>query len=369
VTPVILAVLIPGGLAALPATRLDGVMLVMPVGNMVLLARDLLLGAAVSIWHVVMVLLSTTLYAGAAVAVAANIFGKESVVFADAASLRSSFSRSVIRPSARPGVSMGLLVVALLFPVWFFVQAAFSPAPSEHAAGLLFATGTAMPVLFVVLPVILLSYWRVGIQETLALRMPSLRHLLAGVLLGLSAWVPAHELNMLQQRIVGVPQAVIDSAKTMAATFELLPAASVFVLIAVIPAVCEELLFRGFLLSSLRTSARKWTAIVAAAAIFGVFHFFLFKFAVTASLGVLLGYLCWQSRSVVPAIIAHLLHNSIGVSNVLYRDFARRLGVPQGDDWVHLPAGILILGGVMFLVGLLMTARPTTRPVEQPLSI
>jgi ABC-2 type transport system permease protein/sodium transport system permease protein len=38
VTPVILAVLIPGGIAALPATRLEGVMLVMPVGNMVLLA-------------------------------------------------------------------------------------------------------------------------------------------------------------------------------------------------------------------------------------------------------------------------------------------------------------------------------------------
>jgi membrane protease YdiL (CAAX protease family) len=174
---------------------------------------------------------------------------------------------------------------------------------------------------------------------------------------------------MLQQRIVGVPQAVIDSAKTMAVTFELLPAASVFVLIAVVPAVCEELLFRGFLLSSLRTSARKWTAIIAAAAIFGVFHFFLFKFAVTASLGVLLGYLCWQSRSVVPAIIAHLLHNSIGVSNVLYRDFARRLGVPQGDDWVHLPAGILILGGAVFLVGILMTVRPTTRQVEQPLAV
>ncbi len=369
VTPVILAVLIPGGLAALPATRLDGVMLVMPVGNMVLLARDLLLGAAVSLWHIVMVLLSTTLYAGAAVAVAANIFGKESVVFADAASLRSSFSRSVIRPSARPGVSMGLLVVALLFPVWFFVQAAFSQAPDENAAALLFATGTAMPVLFVVLPVILLSYWRVGIQETLALRLPSLRHLVAAVLLGLSAWVPAHELNMLQERIVGVPQAVMDSAKTMGVTFQLLPAASVFVLIAVIPAFCEELLFRGFLLSSLRTSARKWTAIIAAAAIFGVFHFFLFKFAVTASLGVLLGYLCWQSRSVVPAIIAHLLHNSIGVSSVLYPGFARRLGVPQGDEWVHLPAGILILGGVVFLVGLLMTARPTTRPTEQPLSI
>ena len=91
VTPVIMAVLIPGGIAALPATTLQGVMLVMPVGNMVLLARDLLLGAVVP-WHsLATVLLSTTLYATAAVAVAASVFGKESVVFADASSPIQSF--------------------------------------------------------------------------------------------------------------------------------------------------------------------------------------------------------------------------------------------------------------------------------------
>ncbi|UCC32595.1 MAG: CPBP family intramembrane metalloprotease, partial [Phycisphaerales bacterium] len=335
-------------------------MLVMPVGNMVLLARDFLLGATIPAVHIVMVLLSTTLYAGAAVALAANIFGKESVVFADAGSLKSSFSRELVRPSDKPTVSMGLLVVAVLFPVWFFVQSAFSPGLYEDASGLLHATGWLMPVLFVILPVLVLSYWKVDIRNTLSIRVPAARHLISAVLIGLTAWIPAHELNVLQQSFLGVPQAVIEGAEILAETLRALPFGSVVVLIALIPAVCEELLFRGFLLSGLRSSARKWTAIVVSAAVFGVFHFFLFKFAVTAALGVLLGYVCWQSRSIVPAMTAHFLHNAIGAYSAVNPAWFQRIGIPAEAEWSHLPLHVLVIGGVVFLAGLLIFARESS---------
>ena len=109
-----------------------------------------------------------------------------------------------------------LLVVAVLFPAWFFVQSALSPGPGEAAAGLLYGVSWLMPLLFVALPVLVLLYWKVDIAGALALRMPRARHLLAGVLIGLTAWVPAHELNVLQKSVVGVPQAVIENARTLA---------------------------------------------------------------------------------------------------------------------------------------------------------
>ena len=69
--------------------KLSGVMLVVPVANMVLLTKELLLGATsgrivggnVTWTALAWVLASTTLYAAAAVAVATKIFGTESVVF------------------------------------------------------------------------------------------------------------------------------------------------------------------------------------------------------------------------------------------------------------------------------------------------
>jgi len=367
VTPVILAVLIPGGIAALPTTRLEGIMLVMPVGNMVLLARDLLLGGTVPMWHVLMVVLSTTLYAGAAVAVAANVFGKESVVFADAGSWKTTFARALIKPATTPSISMGLIVVALLFPLWFFVQSALSPEPDEVATGLLVASGWLMPVLFVLMPIAILGYWKVNIARTFALHMPSPRYMLAAVLIGISAWVPAHELNVLQQGLFGMPQAVMESAEAMAEAIGALPPVTVFVLIAIIPAISEELLFRGFLLSSLRGSARKWTAIVISAAVFGVFHFFLFKFAVTASLGVVLAYLCWQSRSILPAIVAHFLHNAIGATTVINPNWPTWIGLNAESEWVHFPIQVLILGSAVFVIGLLVASRTPTSAIGQPI--
>jgi ABC-2 type transport system permease protein/sodium transport system permease protein len=263
---------------------------------------------------------------------------------------------------------MGLLVVALLFPTWFFVQSMFSPAQGEDASELLLASGLWMPILFVIVPVAILAYWKVDVQRTLALKMPSTRHVAAAVLVGLSAWIPAHELNVLQHRLLGVPQAVLDSAEILGRTLHALPASSVFVLIAVIPAVCEELLFRGFLLSSLSSASRKWTAIIASAAVFAVFHFFLFKFAVTALLGVLLGYLCWQSRSIVPAIIVHLLHNGIGAAYALFPDRLGWLGAGRDDEWAHLPAHILLIGGLLFALGLLITSWSARPKLERPVA-
>ena len=366
VTPVILAVLIPGGIAALPATRLEGVMLVMPVGNMVLLARDWLLGAAVPLRQVVMVLLSTTLYAGAAVSIAANIFGRESVVFSDAGSLRSTLVRRLMRPAPRPSIAMSLLSVALLFPTWFFVQSALAPGPGENATALLFATAWIMPLLFVAAPVALLLYCKVDVSNTLALRRPRGGHLAAGVLIGLSAWVPAHELNVAQQRLVGTPQSVVQNATLLAETLRALPSGVVLLLIALLPAVCEELLFRGFLLSGLTASARKWSAILASAAVFGVFHFFVFKFPVTVALGVVLAYLCWQSCSIVPGVVAHALHNGISALSVVVPHWPQWIGIPDGQnstgEWTHLPLQVNVIGVVVFLLGLWAASRPRLRP-------
>lgn len=357
VTPVILAVLIPGGIAALPATRLEGVMLVMPVGNMVLLARDMLLGAHLPPGAVVLVILSTTLYAGAAVAIAAGVFGRESVVFSDAASLASLFRRRLIKPRWRPSVSTALLVVSVFFPLWFFIQGALSPQAGQDARSLLYTTAWAMPVLFCVVPLLILVYWKINVVESFGLRLPSARFLLAGVLMGLSAWAPAHEVNVLQQRLLGIPEAVVQSAELLAQTLRTMPLFHAILILAFIPAISEELLFRGFLLSGVRNSLGKWGTILLTSMIFGVFHFVFFRFTVTFGLGVVLAYLCWQSRSIVPGIIAHFLHNGLGTLTVVQPDWVSFVRSEGEATAGHLPPSTLVIALGVFVVGLVLAAK------------
>jgi ABC-2 type transport system permease protein/sodium transport system permease protein len=342
-------------------------MLVMPVANMVLLAREVLLGAIVPLSATAMVLLSTILYAASAVAVAASLFGKESVVFADSGSLRTALSRRFIKPRAFPTVSMALLFVAVLFPVWFFVQSALSPSADESAIGLLRGTGAAMPVLFFLVPVGLLIYRKIDLRQTLCLKRPAASHMVAAVLIGISAWIPAHELSALQQLILPLPTALKEGAAQMQQALASLHPAEALLYLALAPALCEELVFRGFLLSGLTTAIRRWPAILISAAIFGVFHFALFKFASATALGIVLGYLCIRSGSLLPGIVAHLLHNGLSITTVYWPElWHQTLGISSDESSLHLPVPILLVGCAAFVGGVLLPKLPTNempRPV------
>jgi len=356
VTPVIFAVLIPGGFAALPATRLEGIMLVMPVGNMVLLARDVLMGAMVPLGHVALVLFSTILYAAAAVAIAANLFGQEAVLFADVGSLRTVLSRRFRRPAPRPSVSLSLMLVALLFPIWFFIQSALAPRENESMVAQLVGTGIWMPLLFVLAPLMILAYCKVDPRGSFSLHWPSGRYWLAAVLLGVSAWVPAYELNALQQSVLPLPPPVLDALARLHESVKQLRPQEGLLYLALIPAICEELLFRGILLSGLAAGARPAAAIIASAAIFGVYHFVAFKFVPTFALGLLLGYLCWQSRSILPGMLVHALHNGASIASV-YWPWQKTIGIGE-EAAGHLPFYPLMIGFAVFFCGLWLASKP-----------
>lgn len=80
----------------------------------------------------------------------------------------------------------------------------------------------------------------------------------------------------------------------------------------IIPAVCEELLFRGVLFAEYR-SLGEANAILISAICFAMLHFSLTNFPVYLFAGILLGVVTAVSRSVIPAVLLHLLSNTLSV--------------------------------------------------------
>jgi len=364
IVPVILAALIPGGVAALPGTEFTHVNAVVPVMNMVLMARELLLGnydwAAIAL-----VLLSTSLYAGASVIIASRVFSTEAVVFADSASIRATFRRSRMRPADLPSISLVLLVTALLFPTWMFVQFAIQPGAGETVLKMFRNTAWLMPLILVLIPAAVIVYFRIRLTSALALRPPAGRYLLAAVFIGLAAWVPAHELFLLQGSVVPIPRQIVESNAAILEAFAGQSLLVPLLFIAITPALCEELLFRGFLFGGMSSAARKWTTIIVTAIIFAIFHIVLIKFAVTASLGVLLGYLRWQSRSIWPSIVAHLLHNASAITIAFVPQYTQLLGIQNRGVTDHLPAHIIAIACAIVIAGILFT-RSVQTPKDAP---
>ncbi len=86
-------------------------------------------------------------------------------------------------------------------------------------------------------------------------------------------------------------------------------------LIALLPAVCEELAFRGFILSGFRHLGHRWRAIVLSALLFGLTHGILQQSLIASLVGVLIGYLAVQSGSILPGMAFHLVHNTLVVAD------------------------------------------------------
>jgi sodium transport system permease protein len=78
-----------------------------------------------------------------------------------------------------------------------------------------------------------------------------------------------------------------------------------------LPAVCEELAFRGFILGGLRRRFPAWTAIFISSFLFALYHLNVFQALPTFILGVVLGMLAVRCGSILPGMLFHLLYNGM----------------------------------------------------------
>lgn len=89
---------------------------------------------------------------------------------------------------------------------------------------------------------------------------------------------------------------------------------SVLFCLAALPAITEELVFRGFLFSGLERNNGSLRAVLATAILFGLSHGVLQQSIAAGIMGLLLGWIAVRSGSVLTAILFHLVHNSLSLS-------------------------------------------------------
>jgi uncharacterized protein len=82
---------------------------------------------------------------------------------------------------------------------------------------------------------------------------------------------------------------------------------------AISPAICEEFLFRGYLQRSLEERLAPKYAILISALLFAGVHLNLVDLVGLIMLGILLGYMAYSSKSILPSILIHFANNFIAV--------------------------------------------------------
>lgn len=123
--------------------------------------------------------------------------------------------------------------------------------------------------------------------------------------------------------------------------------------IALIPAIGEELTFRGVLQQSLTKRCNAHVAVWLSAFVFSFIHFQFYGFLPRMFLGLLLGYLFYYSGSLWTSILMHFINNGTAVV-VAYLDFKGLTDVDwehfgQTDNVIILIVSLLLTMGLIFL--------------------
>ena len=150
---------------------------------------------------------------------------------------------------------------------------------------------------------------------------------------------------------------VLDQSELPALERRLLGGASLpwrLLVIALVPAVCEELTMRGALARSLQPLGARLAVVISAAA-FAAFHMSLLRLGPTFALGLVLGAFTVRTGTIWPAVIAHLLNNAIAL---LVADEALPVvaTITASHPWLSLVGAALLAGGGIALA----TRRPAS---------
>jgi sodium transport system permease protein len=286
-----------------------------PVTGVSLLLRALILGDYhVAGQYFLPVLVTTVVYGAVALRWAIDQFQREDVLFREAERFHVRiWVRHLLRDKEpTPNGGEALFCFALMITMaWFMMQYLASDADLVGSLG---AMAGAQVALILTPPLAMAVLLTSSPRRTLRLFWPEPRYLAVGAVLALAINPLVNELRPIVEGLFPISKVVEQTLSQMMKSVPNLGTA--VLLFAAVPAVCEELAFRGFILTGLERGHRTRSAILLSALLFGFMHVLLSLFQQLFNatlLGIVLGLIAVRSRSILPGMAFHFINNALGI--------------------------------------------------------
>lgn len=169
-------------------------------------------------------------------------------------------------------------------------------------------------ILLLVLAVALTAVVRGDFKQVFPIHKPKLSAVFGTILL----WIGSFLAIMIITMIIAYffPEEVIGVSQGLGMEFASLTFIISFVIVSISPAICEEAVFRGVVMHSFDNGKNKWIAIVVTGLIFGAFHGNIWRFVPTALLGIMLGYIVYETDNMIYGALFHAINNAMPLLNI-----------------------------------------------------
>ena len=191
-----------------------------------------------------------------------------------------------------------------------------------------------------------------SLKHSLNMTMPIWKVLPVAVLLGICLHPSYAALGQLIQAIYPLSPQTVEALGPFEQLVNATPLWTAVLVLAIIPAVCEEIAYRGFIFNGLRHNNSGLRAVLVTAVLFGLSHGVLQQSIAATMMGLLLGWITLRTGSLLPAMIVHIVNNSLSVAigriDHVESNWVRLLidtrdeTASYGVGWTVISAGIAI---------------------------
>ena len=161
--------------------------------------------------------------------------------------------------------------------------------------------------------IIYLKYKNLPIFSSVRLKTIKYNTMIYVALFSLGLIILSDELDRIIQVFVPTPEYIID-LNYLLKPEGIFSGVLLFIAVAILAPLGEEIIFRGFLQQILETHWKDTTrAVLFTALIFSIIHMNPYWFIQIYILGVVLGFLAWKTQSIIAPLILHGLNNSVAL--------------------------------------------------------
>lgn len=338
-TPFTLIVMLAGYVSFIPSVEFTASTALVPVLNICLLIKQLFT-FEYNTALILEVFVSNIAYAAFSIIILSRIYNSENILFEENAKEIKLFERRAnIKSGGTPGI--GDAVIVLLLSVIFMIYSS-----AIIAAKLPLIYSIIIPQLFFAAVCIAGAlYLKCDMKKTLFFRKPDFICIVSAIIIGAGNIL----INMVLTSVFSL--FMNDSTDEMNQSMQLItdgrPFIQLLLIIGILPAVCEEILFRGYLYSSVKNRMKPLSAMIIVSLTFGLYHMNLIQSTVTAILGMILVYSVYSTECIFVSMIIHAMNNSFSVICMSYPDNA----VISRINGIQPVQGIIIfaLTGALFI--------------------
>jgi membrane protease YdiL (CAAX protease family) len=174
----------------------------------------------------------------------------------------------------------------------------------------------------------------------------------ATILAILGGWILSLGVATIQNQWFPFPEQFLEKFLELFESLNNLPLPLAILLIAVLPALNEELFCRGIVMRSWIPRFGVAGGILFSALAFGLLHLDPYRFLGTTLLGILLGYIAYSTGSILPSMLAHATNNALSFLVQKYGESFLSESWLDANSTEILPWYWMLAGALLLLVGL-----------------